>query len=218
MRVGFGRPEQPDSEPLCIEVYANGFCLGETQASIYRPDLRVAGVGHGRYGFSLQSTVDLELVDPVQISVRVKGGLPLSGGETVIGGVQPFTEEDLSAFQAFLASVFGRGPRDPAVEEPQAKAHFIVHCATGVEAHADMLGAAEYSYAFVLKAFLPVLARFGEVHVVEDPANTVDPLHQAWLAQGETSVFLSFAPPHRTTLGLRCPHRAGDRLGIPHDS
>ena len=90
-------------------------------------------------------------------------------------------------------------------QQPEAKTHFIVYCPTGAEARAEILGAAEYSYAFVLKAFAPVLERFGDVHLVDDPASQVDPIYKGHLSRGETSLFLSFAPPHRTTLGLRCP-------------
>lgn len=200
------RPERPDSDPVLVEVFANGFRLGEAEASIYRPDLRASGIGHGRFGFSLPFAIDLERPDPVKVSVRIKDGPALNGGETTIGGAAPLSEHDAAAFQAFVAAVLGQpGPRDPEREEPEPKTHFIVYCPTGAEANAAMLGADEYSYAFVLKDFAPVLARFGEVHVVDDPARQVDLLYENHLARGETSVFLSFAPPHRTTLGLRCP-------------
>lgn len=189
-----------------VEVFANGFRLGETEASLYRPDLRAAGIGHGRFGFSLPFPIDLERADPVQVSVRIKDGPPLGDGERTIGGAEPVGEEETAAFQAFVAAVLGRSaPQQDAPTPPEARTHFIVHCPTGVEARADILGAAEYSYVFVLKAFLPVLERFGEVHVVDDPARQVDLLYESHLLEGETSLFLSFAPPHRTTLGLRCP-------------
>ena len=199
------RPDQPD-EPVTVEVFANGFRLGETQATIYRPDLRAAGVGHGRFGFSLPFAMDVDRPDPVAVSVRVKDGPLLGGGERSIGGSEPLGKEETAAFQAFVAAVLGRGGErvaDALVDE--AKTHFIVYCPTGVQAHAGMLGLPEYSYAFVLKAFAPVLARFGEVHVVDDPARQVDLLYQNYLLREENCLFLSFAPPHRTTLGLRCP-------------
>ncbi len=200
------RPDRPDSDPVFIEVFANGFRLGEAEASIYRPDLRASGVGHGRFGFSLPFVIDPDRPEPIAVSVRIKDGPSINGGETTVGGVIPFSEDDTAAFQAFVAAVLGQaGPRDPEVEPPEPKTHFIIYCPTGAEAGAAMLGADEYSYAFVLNDFTPVLARFGEVHVVTDPARQVDLLYEAHLARGETSVFLSFAPPHRTTLGLRCP-------------
>jgi glycosyltransferase involved in cell wall biosynthesis len=199
------QPDEPDA-PVVVEVYANGFRLGETEASIYRPDLRAAGIGHGRFGFSLAFPIDLERTDAVQVSVRIKDGPTLAGGETTLGGAEPLSDEDATAFQAFIAAVLGRGaPREVDAGEPDPKTHFIVYCPTGAEAKSGILGMAEYSYAFVLKAFAPLLARFGEVHLVDDPARQVDLLYAAHLARGETSLFLSFAPPHRTTLGLRCP-------------
>jgi glycosyltransferase involved in cell wall biosynthesis len=70
---------------------------------------------------------------------------------------------------------------------------------------ATISGGPEYSYSFVLQMFLPVLERFGIVHEVANPSAEVDALHETHLSRGETSLFLSFAPPHRTTLGLRCP-------------
>ena len=69
----------------------------------------------------------------------------------------------------------------------------------------DRLGAAEYSYSFVLKAFLPVLETLGTVIEVVDPAREVDALFDEAVDAGEDCVFLCFAPPHRAPMGLRCP-------------
>ena len=199
------RPDEPD-EPLVVEVYANGFRLGETEASIYRPDVRAAGIGHGRFGFSLPFPIDLERSEPVRISVRVKDGPVLSGGETTLSGAEPLGEDDAAVFKAFVADVLGRnGPREDVGEKLEPKTNFIVYCPTGADARSETRGDAEYGYAVVLKAFVPLLERFGEVHRVEDPARQVDSLYNAHLSKGEVSLFLSFAPPHRTTLGLRCP-------------
>ncbi len=70
---------------------------------------------------------------------------------------------------------------------------------------ARSLGMPEYSYYFVLREFRPVLERLGEVIAVDDPAREVDAHYAAARAAGERCVFLSFSPPHRTTLGLACP-------------
>jgi glycosyltransferase involved in cell wall biosynthesis len=69
----------------------------------------------------------------------------------------------------------------------------------------ESMGLPEYSYYFVFKEFLPVLESLGDVVPIEDPATEVDPLYDAALASGESCVLLTFSPPHRTPLGLRCP-------------
>jgi glycosyltransferase involved in cell wall biosynthesis len=68
----------------------------------------------------------------------------------------------------------------------------------------ESLGAPEYSYWFVRKAFWPVLERFGIVVPVTDPKREVDTIRASAAARGEESVFFSFEPPHKTTLGLAC--------------
>ena len=67
------------------------------------------------------------------------------------------------------------------------------------------LGLPEYSYYFVLKDFLPVLQILGTVQIVNNPVLEVDALYDAACATGELCVFLSFSPPHKTFLDLRCP-------------
>jgi hypothetical protein len=69
---------------------------------------------------------------------------------------------------------------------------------------ADALGAPEYSYWFVRRAFTPVLEHFGLVVPVTDPKREVDRIRAAALARGEDCVFLSFDPPHKSVLGLAC--------------
>lgn len=70
---------------------------------------------------------------------------------------------------------------------------------------ARSLGMPEYSYYFVLREFRPVLERLGEVITVDDPAREVDAHYAAAREAGQRCVFLSFSPPHRTTLDLACP-------------
>lgn len=67
------------------------------------------------------------------------------------------------------------------------------------------LGAPEYSYFFVLKAFLPALRRIGDVQVIDEPALEVDPIFHDCRSRGEPCVFLTFSPPHRTLTTLECP-------------
>lgn len=74
--------------------------------------------------------------------------------------------------------------------------------AKSIEAH---LGAPDYSYWFVRKAFRRVLERFGIVVPTSDPATDVDRIFRNAAARDIASVFFSFTPPHALTLGLRCP-------------
>ena len=204
------RPEHPD-DPVVIEILVNGVLVARVAASEYRADLRAAGVGHGRFGFSAPFEIDLERREAVHVVVRAQDGPPLTGGEARLGGTPELNDADAAAFKAFVASVLGRNadsadPQPPAPErEPPPKVNFLVHSPTGAKLTANALGAAEYSYGFVLRAFVPLLERFGTVYTVDDPVSQVDPLYEAHLARGEASLFLSFAPPHRTVLGLRAP-------------
>ncbi|HLD66538.1 MAG TPA: glycosyltransferase family 1 protein [Pseudomonas sp.] len=70
---------------------------------------------------------------------------------------------------------------------------------------ASSLGLPEYSYYFVLRDFLPALRRLGDVQIVETPELEVDALYDQACAAGERCVFLSFSPPQKTPLALRCP-------------
>lgn len=82
---------------------------------------------------------------------------------------------------------------------------FLVYSEVTAECIAESLGLPEYSYYFVLRDFLPILRQIGEVQIVEHPETEVDPLYDAAYARGERCVFLSFSPPHKTPLNLRCP-------------
>ncbi len=201
-------PERPD-EPLRILITVNGALFAELEASQFRPDLRAAGIGHGRYGFNIPFDADVASQEPLRVVARVKDGPLLTDGELSIGGPPPAEDREVPAFKAFVAAVLGRKPEDgaqataPPVTTPPV--HFIVHSAVGQEPAPGSLGLAEYSYGFVLRAFAPLLEQIGSVHVVSDPLLEVDALHLEHLERGETSLFLSFAPPHRTVLGLRCP-------------
>jgi len=68
----------------------------------------------------------------------------------------------------------------------------------------DRLGAADYSYFFLLQAFGSVLTDLGQVIELKD-VSEVDAAYKHYAAQGESCVLLSFAPPHKTPLGLSCP-------------
>lgn len=66
------------------------------------------------------------------------------------------------------------------------------------------LGKPEYSYFFLLKAFLPALEQVGQVISVEH-VEDIDEHYTRLKAGGEDVVFLSFSPPHQTPLHLQCP-------------
>ncbi|MDO8268077.1 MAG: glycosyltransferase [Moraxellaceae bacterium] len=82
---------------------------------------------------------------------------------------------------------------------------FLIYSEVSAARIATSLGLPEYSYYFVLRDFLPVLKQLGEVVVVERPEVEVDPIYDATCASGEQCLFLSFSPPQKTPLDLRCP-------------
>lgn len=65
------------------------------------------------------------------------------------------------------------------------------------------LGKPEYSYFFLLKEFLPVLKRIGEVITVT--LDQVDTLYHQYREQGQQVIFLSISPPQQTPTNLQCP-------------
>jgi glycosyltransferase involved in cell wall biosynthesis len=195
------RPDYPD-KPVDIELWVDGVLAGSTTASLYRPDLRAAGVGHGRYGWRLPLPANPAPGRPQKIVARVKDGDLLQDGEFDYSDQPMSADLENAEFQAFVAAALGRGgtPDAEELEETTPPINFLLY-----SAGSPTLGAAEYSYGFVLKAFRPLLERLGRVHLVEDPVAEADELHATHIARGETSLLLSFAPPHRTPLGLRCP-------------
>ena len=81
----------------------------------------------------------------------------------------------------------------------------IVHSRIIDNSIRDSLGTVDYSYYFVRNAFIASLESFATIVASQHPETDVDPVYDAALESGETCVFLSFAPPHKTPLGLRCP-------------
>jgi len=67
------------------------------------------------------------------------------------------------------------------------------------------LGTSEYSYYFVLKEFLPILKTLGIVVTVRNPESEVDAIFNICEHLGEHCIFLSFTPPHKTQVNLKCP-------------
>ncbi|PRC93962.1 glycosyltransferase [Solimicrobium silvestre] len=81
----------------------------------------------------------------------------------------------------------------------------IIYSDTNAGSIEKNLGMSEYSYYFVLKEFRPILEQLGIVVTVTDPAREVDTIYRNAQAHGETCVFLSFSPPHKTEINLDCP-------------
>ena len=81
----------------------------------------------------------------------------------------------------------------------------IVYAAVTDQTIQSSLGEPEYSYYFVLKAYLPVLRQLGEVRVISDPDTEVDPVFHRCREQGRHCIFLSFCPPDQVNLELDCP-------------
>ncbi|WP_211453984.1 glycosyltransferase [Collimonas antrihumi] len=83
--------------------------------------------------------------------------------------------------------------------------NFILYSDIGESTIDKSLGLPEYSYYFVLKAFRAVLAELGTVTLVRSPETEVDPLFEECRQRGEDCVFLSFSPPNKTLIDLKCP-------------
>ena len=82
---------------------------------------------------------------------------------------------------------------------------FILHSHINETNIRENMGRDEYSYYFVLKAFQTPLEQLGSTIVVHDPKTEVDPIYDECSARGEGCVYLSFSPPHKSEVGLRCP-------------
>lgn len=82
---------------------------------------------------------------------------------------------------------------------------FIVYSNIKEENLHSSLGMPEYSYYIVLRGFLPVLEELGQVQLVSHPEKEVDDIYDACQQRGEACVFITFSPPHKSAVGLRCP-------------
>jgi glycosyltransferase involved in cell wall biosynthesis len=90
-------------------------------------------------------------------------------------------------------------------ENNAPKRIFILFSAVNDQTISTSLGTPEYSYYFVCKGFADVLRDLGEVRVVDDPANEVDPIYDEAQARGLTGLFFCFTPPNKMIRNLRCP-------------
>jgi len=82
---------------------------------------------------------------------------------------------------------------------------FIVYSEISEEKLSGSLGLPEYSYYFVLRGFLPVLRELGQVAMVNNPEQEVDAIYDDCRKRGESCVFITFSPPNKSAMGLRCP-------------
>jgi glycosyltransferase involved in cell wall biosynthesis len=207
-------------------VLVDGIVVAEAAAWVLRPDLSSAGIGDGRHGFDVPVALDLDRLNDNRVVVRVKDGAPLPGSlvpaDAAIDSVP--TE---GALATFVTNVLNPSPRrsddatlvsgsvlppflheaPPVQFQPRSNApmNFIVYSATTAESLATDIGGPEYSYYFVARAFNPLLARLGTVHVAKDPIVDVDRIYDTCRACGENCLFVYYAPPHRMVLGAHCP-------------
>jgi hypothetical protein len=89
---------------------------------------------------------------------------------------------------------------------------FLVYSTESDRTIANRLGMADYSYFFVMKLFLPVLERLGQVKIVNDPD---------LCKTRQDAVLLSFTPPQRVPQGIPCPTLpvfAWEYSSIPYES
>jgi glycosyltransferase involved in cell wall biosynthesis len=88
---------------------------------------------------------------------------------------------------------------------PAKRINFILYSETADHNLGQKLGCSEYSYFFVREAFRILLEPRSTVTVVTNPEKEVDAIFDRCVANGEECIFLSFAPPHRSFVSLRCP-------------
>ena len=69
----------------------------------------------------------------------------------------------------------------------------------------SIMGAAEYSYHFVMRGFQPLLAEFGEVVEIDDPATEADDIYNQATRDGRLCQFLHFTAPHNYDPTINCP-------------
>ncbi|HWW22099.1 MAG TPA: glycosyltransferase [Steroidobacteraceae bacterium] len=81
----------------------------------------------------------------------------------------------------------------------------LEHSTFDARAIGGRLGAPDYSYWFVRKAFRPVFERIGIIVPITDPAREVDRIAKNAASYGESSVYFSFSPPHHTMVASVCP-------------
>jgi len=79
---------------------------------------------------------------------------------------------------------------------------FLVYCSLDDDSISTSLGAADYSYYFVLKRFIPLLQRHGQVVTLQQPAT--DAVIASYLDR-DSCIYLSFTPPDKLAAITLCP-------------
>jgi glycosyltransferase involved in cell wall biosynthesis len=201
---GWARFVDDPDRPVEIEICFDDVVVGRTIATIGRPDLRAAGIGHGRFGWRFPLPAGLDRDATIEVVVRSAGGGPLTGGAFTFAVDAPLDPERQRRCDLFAAAALGdeAARHAPAAPDPPPAANFLLY--TPVALAFEAFGASEYSYAFVRRAFEPLLEKLGRTHHVADAA-TAERLIAEAEERGETAVLLSFAPPHRTLPGWRGP-------------
>ncbi len=99
--------------PVRLEIVANGAVLARTVANLPRPDVRQAGFGHGRCGFSVTLPAPLPALRRHEITVRQAGGAPLAGSPVVLDpGITPELLNTGGLAALIAAAAKGSAPRD----------------------------------------------------------------------------------------------------------
>lgn len=81
----------------------------------------------------------------------------------------------------------------------------IIYSAQSEKSIQANIGTPDYSYYFVLKKFRPVISKFATVIEIRNPRRDVDIIYNACQKRQEPCLFLSFTPPFKTVVGLKCP-------------
>lgn len=81
---------------------------------------------------------------------------------------------------------------------------FLLYAQVAQDTVDKQLGTADYSYFFLLRAYSRVFAELGEVIQLREFADA-EAIHAQCVARNEPCVLISFAPPHKTPIGLTCP-------------
>lgn len=197
-------PDEPERS-VEIDVCLGDVVLASTVATIYRADLRAAGIGNGRYGWRLALPRPAQGSGPLALVARARGGDMLADGAFNYDPEPAAADAGDPDLQEFIRAVTDPAAARPAPPPPRARpvTHFLLYSAAAPDSRA--LGAAEYSYGFVMKAFRPLFEQLGRVHLVDGGQAQVERIVETAIAAGEAAVLISFAPPHRTPLELRCP-------------
>lgn len=199
------RPGRPH-EKVTVELLVGGQPVAEGAACIHRADIGDAGIGTGDHGFLLPlPAIDAD-APALPITVRVKGGPMLPGGDSTHARASETHRRDAATDQGgLIAAAFGDpAPPAPRRARPAPTMHFVLYADRGATVGPDLLGQEAYSYVIVMRGYRALLRRLGIVHTVDTPQRA-EAIHDRCLARGETCVLLAFTPPQSAPLGLRCP-------------